>query len=50
MELYRVSQGLSGRVSELVERYASTMNLLSSDVEHFAAKVEQHLMKMGFSA
>jgi type I restriction enzyme M protein len=46
-ELDRVSQTLTGRVRELAERYATTLPKLSADLVLLAARVEQHLKKMG---
>ena len=46
-ELDRVSQTLTGRIRQLAERYASPLPQLTDEVEHLAAKVAQHLTKMG---
>ena len=46
-EVHRLTQGLTGRVTELEERYAQTLPELERDVETFSAKVEEHLRKMG---
>ena len=45
-ELDRVSQGLTGRVRELGERYASTLASVERDVKRLADKVSIHLNKM----
>lgn len=49
-ELDRVSQGLTGRVRLLTERYAAPLPKLVSDVEALSAKVDAHLKRMGFAA
>ena len=46
-ELDRVSQTLTGRVRELAERYATPLPQLSADIEALAARVDEHLKKMG---
>jgi len=46
-ELDRVSQTLTGRIRQLAERYASPLPQLTSEVETLAAKVAEHLKKMG---
>ena len=48
-ELERVSQGLTGRVKELAERYASPMPHLNARVSELEAKVNRHLERMGFN-
>jgi len=48
-ELDRVSQTLTGRIRELAERYAAPLPRLSDDVAMLAARVEEHLKKMGAS-
>lgn len=48
-ELDRVSQALTKRIRELAERYATPLPELNAQVEELAAKVNQHLAKMGFS-
>ncbi|MBF8805588.1 type I restriction-modification system subunit M [Pseudomonas asiatica] len=47
-ELDRVSQALTRRIRELAERYATPLPQLEGQVEELAAKVNQHLTKMGF--
>jgi type I restriction enzyme M protein len=46
-ELDRVSYTLTGRIRELAERYATPLPNLVDEVEILAARVEQHLRKMG---
>ena len=46
-ELDRVSQTLTGRIRELAERYASPLPQLTNEVATLAARVEEHLRKMG---
>ena len=48
-ELDRVSQTLTGRIRELAERYATPLPQLTDEVATFAARVEEHLKKMGAS-
>jgi type I restriction enzyme M protein len=45
----RVSQTLTGRVTELAERYGRTMPELVQQVEDLAARVAGHLERMGFA-
>ena len=47
-ELDRVSQALASRIKQLAERYATPMPQLASEVEALAARVDEHLKKMGF--
>ena len=46
-ELDRVSRTLTGRIRELAERYATPLPRLSGEVETLAARVDEHLKKMG---
>lgn len=46
-ELDRVSQTLTGRIRELAERYATPLAELTDEVAKLAARVEEHLKKMG---
>lgn len=46
-ELERVSNRLTGRIHELAERYASPLPELAEEVERLAARVEEHLARMG---
>ena len=48
-ELGRVSQALSGRIRQLAERYATPLPALNAEAEALAAKVNEHLVKMGFA-
>lgn len=48
-ELDRVSQALTGRTRQLAERYATPLPALNAEVEAMAAKVNAHLVKMGFA-
>jgi type I restriction enzyme M protein len=47
-ELNRVSQSLTGRIKLLAERYAVPLPLMVDEVADLSAKVDEHLMKMGF--
>jgi type I restriction enzyme M protein len=46
-ELDRVSQTLAGRIRQLADRYATPLPSLTKQVEILAARVEDHLKKMG---
>jgi type I restriction enzyme M protein len=46
-ELDRVSQAISGRIKQLAERYATPLPKLTNEVETLAARVDEHLKKMG---
>jgi type I restriction enzyme M protein len=46
-ELDRVSQTLTGRIRELAERYAAPLPELTDEVATLAARVEEHLKRMG---
>ena len=46
-ELDRVSQTLTGRIRELAERYATPLPKLTEEVATLAARVDEHLKKMG---
>ncbi len=46
-ELDRVSQTLTGRIQQLADRYATPMPKLTSEVAALAARVDEHLKKMG---
>jgi type I restriction enzyme M protein len=48
-ELERVSQTLAGRIRELAERYATPLPQLTAEVATLAARVEQHLARLGAS-
>jgi len=47
-ELDRVSQALTGRVKQLVERYATPLPKLNKEVFVLSTRVDEHLKKMGF--
>jgi type I restriction enzyme M protein len=46
-ELDRVSQTITGRLRELAERYARPLPQLTDDMATLAARVDEHLTKMG---
>ena len=46
-ELDRVSQTLTGRIRELAERYATPLPQLTAEVATLAARVDEHLKRMG---
>jgi len=46
-ELERVSQALTGRIRQLADRYAAPLPQLTEDVKTLAARVDEHLKKMG---
>ena len=46
-ELDRVSQTLTGRIRELADRYAMPLPEIEREVATLAARVEEHLKKMG---
>jgi type I restriction enzyme M protein len=48
-ELERVSQTLTGRIRELAVRYATPLPQLTDEVAVLAARVENHLKRMGAS-
>jgi type I restriction enzyme M protein len=48
-ELDRVSQGLTGRMRELAERYGTPLPQVVSQVEELEKRVAGHLKKMGFT-
>jgi len=43
------SQALTGRIRQLAERYATPLPKLAEEVELLAARVDEHLKKMGFA-
>jgi type I restriction enzyme M protein len=49
-ELDRVSQTLTGRIRQLAERYTTPLPQLVDEVAVLAAKVDQHLKRMGPSS
>ena len=48
-EMDRISQRLTQRINELVDRYEKSMPVLNQDVEAYEQKVKGHLAKMGYS-
>lgn len=46
-ELGRVSMTLTGRIRQLAERYATPLPQLTVEVAMLAARVDEHLQKMG---
>ena len=48
-ELERVSQTLTGRIRELAERYATPLPQLADELAKLAARVGEHLERMGAS-
>jgi type I restriction enzyme M protein len=46
-ELDRVSQALTGRIRQLADRYAAPLSQVTKEVEILAARVDEHLKKMG---
>ncbi|MEW6296023.1 MAG: class I SAM-dependent DNA methyltransferase [Candidatus Diapherotrites archaeon] len=48
-ELDRVSQALTGRIRQLAERYTIPLPRLTEEVQNIAARVDEHLKKMGFA-
>jgi type I restriction enzyme M protein len=46
-ELDRVSEVLTGRIRQLAERYNSPLPQLTAEVATLAARVDEHLKKMG---
>jgi type I restriction enzyme M protein len=46
-ELDRVSQSLTGRIKQLAERYATPLPQLAKEVDVLAARVDEHLKKIG---
>jgi type I restriction enzyme M protein len=48
-ELNRVSQGLTGRIQQLSDRYADTLPELTERAESLSQNVRDHLKRMGFA-
>ena len=46
-EVDRVSQTLTGRIRQLADRYAAPLPQLNGEVATLAARVDEHLKKMG---
>jgi type I restriction enzyme M protein len=47
-EMDRISQRLTGRVKELIERYDKPLPAIDKEVKELESKVNTHLQKMGF--
>jgi len=47
-EMNRISQQLTGRVKELIERYNIPLSKLDEELKTLEEKVNSHLNKMGF--
>ena len=47
-EMESVSQALTQRIKELADRYETPLPELLTEVQTLEAKVNQHLIKMGF--
>ena len=47
-EISRISQGLTGRVKELAERYESSLPMINNLVKSYETRVSSDLEKMGF--
>jgi type I restriction enzyme M protein len=47
-EMERISQQLTGRIKELIERYDTTLPKLDVELKSLEEKVNTHLKKMGF--
>ncbi len=48
-EMDRISQALTARVKQLAERYEAPMPQLAKQADELEAKVNRHLVKMGFA-
>jgi len=46
--LDRVAQALTSRIRQLAERYATPVPRLTGEIVTLAARVDEHLKKMGF--
>ena len=47
-EMHRISQRLTQRIKELVDRYETPMPLQMNEIKVLQEKVNSHLSKMGF--
>ena len=47
-EMDRISQKLTGRIKELIERYFTPLPMLDNEIKSLEEKVNAHLKKMGF--
>ncbi len=48
MELERISQALTRRITELADRYAEPLPEIETEVDALSAKVAEHLARMGY--
>jgi type I restriction enzyme M protein len=48
-EVEQISQRLTNRIKELVERYEMPLSVIEQEVKELEGKVNAHLEKMGFS-
>ena len=48
-EMERISQRLSNRIKELIERYESPLPEIEKELSTLEKKVKNHLQKMGFT-
>jgi type I restriction enzyme M protein len=47
-EMHRISQRLTGRVKDLIERYDTPLPKIDQQAKELENKVNAHLKKMGF--
>jgi len=47
-EMERISQRLTGRIKELMERYETPLPAIDKELTELENKVNAHLQKMGF--
>jgi type I restriction enzyme M protein len=47
-EMERISQRLTGRIKELMERYEAPLPAIDMELTELEGKVNAHLQKMGF--
>ncbi len=48
-EIERVSQSLSNRIKDLINRYENPIPVLTKEVEKYDKRVNEHLKRMGLS-
>ena len=48
-ELSQITQSLTGRITELAERYENPLPKINKEIEKLTTEVEQHLKDMGIS-
>ena len=48
-ELSQITQSLTGRITELAERYENPHPKINKEIEKLTTEVEQHLKDMGIS-